>query len=106
MPAVIQRFVSVGFMFVVGVYPQKESKMKATIRKAEYGNLKAFASVEVAPGVTLDNFKVLNGKDGLWVALPSRKDTKDGKVTYYNDIRVTPEMKTQITTAVLEAFKG
>jgi len=81
--------------------------MKATIRKAEFGSLKAFASVEVAPGIVINDFKVLAGRDGKeWVALPSRKDDRKGKVTYYNSANVTQEVRNQISEVVLKAFKG
>lgn len=80
--------------------------MKATIRKAEFGKVKAFANIEVAPGLTIDGFKVVEGKEGPWVALPSRKSEKDGKVTYFDTVHLTKDLKDQVSKTILEAFKG
>jgi len=81
--------------------------MKATIRKAEFGKVKGFASVEVAQGITIDGFKIVEGKDGLWVSPPSRKSEKNGKITYWDTVHIaSTEIKDQISQAVLSAFKA
>lgn len=80
--------------------------MNATIRKVTCGKIKAFADVEVIPGMKVFGFKVVEGSKGLWVSAPSRKTEKDGKVTYYDNIKLNDELKITLTKAVLEAYRA
>jgi len=81
--------------------------MKATIRKAEFGKVKGFATVEVAPGISIDGFKIVESGEGLWVSPPSRKSEKNGKVTYWDTVHIaSQEIKDQISQVVIAAYKA
>ncbi len=67
-------------------------------------NLKAFADVSFAGVFIVKGIKVVEGKNGLFVSMPSEKG-KDGK--WYNTVYPsTDELKQQLSEAVLEAYKG
>ena len=67
------------------------------------GNLKAFADLKIGGSIVIKGFSVLNGKSGLFIAMP-RKAGKDGR---WFDI-LTPmneEVKKEIETKVLDAYE-
>ena len=67
------------------------------------GNLKAFADLKIGDSIVIKGFSVLNGKSGLFIAMP-RKAGKDGR---WFDI-LTPmneEVKKEIETKVLDAYE-
>lgn len=66
------------------------------------GALKAFADVVVNDAVLIKGFRVVNGKNGLFVGMP-RQGSKSGK--WFD--AVTPLTKTahaRITSTVLDAY--
>ncbi len=64
--------------------------------------LKAFADVSFA-GILIKGFSVVDGSKGLFVSMP-RHQGKDGK--WYNTVYpATKELKEQLSTAVLTAYK-
>lgn len=65
---------------------------------------KAFCEVTILDSLAISGFRVVEGKDGLFVSMP-RESGKDGK--WYNV--VTPlkrEVKDDIEKLVLEAYGG
>ena len=65
--------------------------------------LKAFADVAFS-GVVIKGFSVVDGQNGLFVSMP-RHQGKDGK--WYNTVYPsTKELKQQLSSVVLEAYKG
>jgi len=66
-------------------------------------NLKAFANLTLDSAFAVRDLKVLNGKKGLFVSMPSRK-TPSGK---YLDVAfpVTRELRDKIQGKVLEAYR-
>ena len=66
------------------------------------GALKAFADVSIADAFIIKGVRVMESKEGLFVAMP-REAGKDGK--YYNVvIPLTREVKDAIEKVVLEVY--
>lgn len=67
------------------------------------GNVKAIASVNLDDCFAVKNIRVIEGKNGLFVSMPSYKGA-DGE---YHDLcfPTTPEMRKQLNNAVSEAYK-
>ena len=67
-------------------------------------NLKAFADVSFAGVFTVKGLKVVEGKNGLFVSMPSQKG-KDGK--WYNSAHpLTKEFREILNGLVLEAYEN
>ncbi len=75
---------------------------KVKVKKFESGALKGFADVEFEGVLTIKGFKIMDGKDGLWVGNPSQENKKDGK--YYDTIFVDKGLKGEIEAEVLSSF--
>lgn len=67
------------------------------------GKMKAIVSVTLDDAFVIHDVKVVEGQNGLFVAMPSRK-TPDGE---YRDIAhpITPNAREIIQTAVLQAYQ-
>ena len=66
-------------------------------------NLKAFADVSFAGVFIVKGIKVVEGKNGLFVSMPSEKG-KDGK--WYNTAHpLTKEFRESLNEVVLEAYE-
>ena len=67
------------------------------------GNVKAIASANLDDCFAVKNIRVVEGKNGLFVSMPSYKGT-DGE---YHDLcfPTTPELRKQLNGAVAEAYK-
>ena len=67
------------------------------------GNVKAIASASLDDCFAVKNIRVIEGKNGLFVSMPSYKGA-DGE---YHDLcfPTTPEMRKQLNNAVSEAYK-
>ena len=66
-------------------------------------NVKAIASANLDDCFAVKNIRVIEGKNGLFVSMPSYKGA-DGE---YHDLcfPTTPEMRKQLNNAVSEAYK-
>ena len=63
--------------------------LSVTVRPIEpQGKLVGFASVDFGKGVVVDDFKVVNGKNGLFVGMPSKPDP-GSKFGYRSTVRIT-----------------
>ena len=69
----------------------------------EKDSLRAIASVKVADAVFLTGLRVIEGKNGLFLAMPTRKD-KGGE---YQDIFVpaSKALKDELQALILEAYR-
>jgi stage V sporulation protein G len=68
------------------------------------GAVKAFCSVTILDCLEIKGFRVVDGKDGLFVSMPSEAG-KDGK--WYETVKpLKREIKDEIEKLVLEAFGG
>ena len=66
------------------------------------GATKAFADISVNDSLMILGIRVVEGKDGLFVAMP-REEGRDGK--YYNTVvPIKRETKDEIERIVLEAY--
>lgn len=80
-------------------------KITAEIRSIfqEDGKLKAVSSLVIEDCFVVKNVRVIEGKNGLFVSMPSRQNA-DGK---YSDIcfPIVPEVREQIEKTVLDAYR-
>lgn len=90
-------------MRVAAALAQKPLDMEITVRPIEpQGNLLGFASVKVGP-ITMDNFKIVEGKDGLFVGMPSRPD-KNSDTGYRNTVWIDKDSKEAFGEKVLGEY--
>ena len=61
---------------------------RATFYEPKYkdGKIRAFADVDVAAGITVRGFRVVDGEAGLFAAVPSRPVTVEGHTRYMNQV--------------------
>lgn len=73
------------------------------LRIKEETKLKAIASITIDECFVVHDIKVIDGKDGLFISMPSKK-TDDGK---HKDIAhpIKTETREEIKKAVLEAYE-
>jgi len=78
---------------VIKVYPIKDSK------------LKAYVDICIDEAIIIKGLRVMDGKNGLFVSLPSVKNKKDDK--YYETVTCTnTEVKDDLSNTVLVAYKN
>lgn len=73
------------------------------IRKVEdEGKLRAYVTVTFDECFVVHNVKIIEGKTGLFIAMPSRK-TSNGE---YKDVAhpISPEFRTQLQEKILSEF--
>jgi len=76
----------------IKVYPIKE------------GNLKAYVDISIDDAIIVKGFKVMGGKNGLFVAMPSVQNKRDEK--YYETVSCNnTEVKDDLSNTVLAAYK-
>ncbi|MBE5741804.1 MAG: septation regulator SpoVG [Clostridiales bacterium] len=82
----------------------KISDVRVRIVQKEDIKLKAVASITIDDCFVIHDIKVIEGNEGYFVAMPSRK-TNDGE---YKDIAhpINTETRQTVIDAVLEAFKN
>ena len=81
----------------------KISDVRVRLVKKDDSKLKAVASITIDDCFVIHDIKVIDGTDGYFVAMPSRK-TSDGE---YKVIAhpINSETRQTVIDAVLEAFK-
>ncbi|MDO9514137.1 MAG: septation regulator SpoVG [Elusimicrobiota bacterium] len=69
----------------------------------EDGKMKAFAAVTFDASFVVHNIRVLDGSNGFFVSMPSKK-RKDGK---YQDVAhpITTEMRQRLDKVIIEKYK-
>ena len=82
------------------------AKMDITVRPIEpQGNLYGFASVTVG-GIKIDDFKIVENKDGeKFVGMPSKPDKKS-ETGYRNTVFVDKDIKEEFTAAVVGKYNA
>ena len=82
----------------------KISDVRVRIVQKEDIKLKAVASITIDDCFVIHDIKVIEGNDGYFVAMPSRK-TNDGE---YKDIAhpINTETRQTVIDAVIDAFKN
>lgn len=66
-------------------------------------NLKAFFDLETTEGITIKGFKIADGKNGLFVGVPSDQDKND-KGKYWDKVLMTKEIKEKLTAMALDEY--
>ena len=77
----------------------------ARLHRLENGSsLKAFVDVIVAEGLVIKGLRIVQGKKGLFVAMPTQQ-SKDGK--WHETVSVfDPELREELQQAVLAAYES
>jgi len=78
------------------------------IHKLDSDNMKAYASITIDKQLVITGLKVIHGKNGYFVAMPSRKDEKEqDEKKKYKDIvfPITKEAREYIQARVLEEYE-
>lgn len=64
------------------------------------GNLKAFFKVQTEEGFVIDGFKIMNGKNGLFAGMPSKKVGEK----FIETVTATRELKTELSRLALAEY--
>ena len=81
----------------------KISDVRVRLVKKDENRLKAVASITIDECFVVHDIKVIDGREGYFISMPSRK-TPDGE---YKDIvhPINTETREQIRTAILAAYE-
>ena len=62
--------------------------MEAKFYEPKYkdGKIVAFADIDLAEGITIRGFRVINGANGMFAAVPSKPVTVDGQTQYVRQV--------------------
>jgi len=80
-------------------------KIEAKVTKlTDGGKTKALASIIIEDAVKIDGIRVMDGANGLFVSMPSKKDEKAEKG--YRDVAypITKEARELVQQTVLDAY--
>jgi stage V sporulation protein G len=73
------------------------------IRQVNIGKIRASVDIQTSEGFIVKGFKVVEGDNGLFVAMPSER-TRTGK--YFDLVRIDdPSLKEMLETLVLDAYR-
>jgi len=94
-----------------GQAPEQEAalvlpmKLDVTARPIEpKGNLVGFASLKINDSFVIDDFKILQSDNGIFVGMPSKPD-RNSKTGYRDTARpITKEFRAELTEAVKTAY--
>ena len=67
------------------------------------GSLKAFFDLETSEGMTIKGFKIADGKNGMFVGVPSEQDKTD-KTKYWDRVLIPKEMKEELNDLALKEY--
>ena len=79
-------------------------QIRLVTKAIETGKLKAVASIVIDNAFAVHDIKIIEGKDGVFIAMPSRK-TPDGT---FRDIAhpINTESRTIVCDKILEAYNS
>lgn len=62
--------------------------MEAKFYEPKYkdGKIVAFADIDLAEGITIRGFRIIDGANGLFAAVPSKPVTVDGQTQYMKQV--------------------
>ena len=82
----------------------KISSVRVNKFNKEGTRLRGFASVVIDDGFAVHDIRIIEGDNGLFIAMPSRKTATGG----YRDIAhpINPEVRAMFEEAILEAYKN
>lgn len=74
------------------------------INRQDKGNLKAFANIDINGKIEIYGVRLLDGKNGMFLGMPSRKGQDD---KYYDHVKIKDEpLRDQILAAVVKAYEA
>ncbi len=81
----------------------KITDVRIRLMEKEDSKLKAVASVTIDDCIAIHDIKIVDGADGYFVSMPSRKSSRGE----YRDIvhPINSEARAELTDAVMEAYK-
>ncbi len=65
--------------------------------------LKAFFDLETSEGITIKGFKIADGKNGLFIGVPSDQDKND-KGKYWDKVLMSKEVRDKVTKIALDEY--
>ncbi len=74
------------------------------MKKHNNGTLKGFFDLETSEGITIKGFKIVDSKNGLFVAVPSEQDRTD-KTKFWDKVKMTKEVKETLTDMALKEYE-
>ncbi len=82
----------------------KITDVRVRLVSKDDAKLKAVASITIDDCIVVHDIKVINGRDGLFISMPSRK-TPDGE---YKDIvhPINTETREMVKNAIIEAYEA
>jgi len=70
------------------------------------GSLKAFCNVDLKGVILIYGCRLMDGKNGLWVGMPQRKDESGEKTKWWDIVKIQKDtLKEEIQTAVIAAYE-
>ncbi len=77
-------------------------QIRLVTKATETGKLKAVASIVIDGAFAIHDIKIIEGKEGVFIAMPSRK-TPDGA---FRDIAhpINTETRSEVCNAILDAY--
>lgn len=84
------------------------TEVNVYLAKEENPKLKAFAEVKINNGLRITGIRIINGRNGLFVAMPDRRENKVGDEGYqkHHDIvhPLNQEVRDMFTNAILAKY--
>jgi len=83
--------------------------MEAKFYEPKYkdGKIVAFADIELAEGITIRGFRVINGANGMFTAVPSKPVTVDGQTQYVRQVVFdTNEQREEFLAKLLRDYEA
>ncbi len=82
----------------------KITDVRVRLVSKDDAKLKAVASITIEDSIVVHDIKVINGRDGLFISMPSRK-TPDGE---FKDIvhPINTETREMVKNAILAAYEA
>lgn len=73
--------------------------------RQEGGKIIAFAAVVVTQGIIVRGFRIVDGENGLFAAVPSRVSNVEGKARFYDQVTFSdPEMRKRFLSELLDDY--
>jgi DNA-binding cell septation regulator SpoVG len=85
----------------------KENDMETTFYPSKVdGKVLAFADVEVARGIMVRGFRVVNGKKGLFASAPQKPYVVGGETRWSSQVLfLDPDVKERFLAEILDAYQ-
>lgn len=87
----------------------KITSIKVKREEREGSRMKGRASVLIDDGLAIHNIRIIEGKNGLFIAMPStsREEERDGEmITVHRDVvhPINPEVRAMFEEEILKAY--